>query len=76
MKRAIAMMLMVTVLSGCTSATEFGQCVGMFEDKKQDLTYNISGWNAFVAVLGTSLLFIPTILVIKDQTFCPTGRKQ
>lgn len=75
MKRTIAAVLLLAVLSACTSATEYGPCVGLFDDKDVKLTYKLSGWNLFMAVIGTSFLFIPTIIVAKDETFCPSGRK-
>jgi hypothetical protein len=75
MKKGILAILAALVFTGCTSSTEYGACVGAFEDKNPALKYNISGWNALMGVIGTSLLFVPTILVVKDATFCPVGVK-
>ncbi len=75
MKKEILIILAALVFTGCTYNNDHGTCVGAFEDKNPALKYNISGWNAFMGLLGTSLLFVPTILVIKDATFCPTGVK-
>lgn len=75
MKRAIAAILAVVILAGCTQATDFGPCVGLFDDKDPKLAYKMNGWNVFVAVIGASFFFIPTIFVIKDETFCPVARK-
>jgi len=74
MKKYLLIALLLT-LSACTSKTEFGDCVGLFDDKKPDLTYKISGWNALMGVIGTSIMFVPTIFVLKDETFCPIGKK-
>lgn len=74
--KKIAMILMLALLAGCTSSTEFGMCVGAFDEKDPKLTYKLSGWNAFLAVIGTSIFFVPTILVIANETFCPVGRKE
>lgn len=75
MKKAIAITLLAATLVGCTSSTEFGSCIGLFDDKDPKLTYKLSGWNAFLAVIGTSLFFVPTIIVVANETFCPVGRK-
>lgn len=75
MKKIIAILLLASVLSGCTSSTEFGECVGLFDEKNPKLTYKLSGWNAFVAVIGSGLMFIPTIMVVANETFCPVGKR-
>lgn len=73
--KKIAAIVMIVLLAGCTSATEHGQCVGMFDEKDPKLTYKLSGWNAFMAVIGSSLFFVPTIIVVANETFCPVGKK-
>jgi hypothetical protein len=70
-----ALIVIVVLLAGCTSNTEYGTCIGAFDEKDPKLTYKLSGWNAFMAVLGTSLLFIPTIMVVANNTFCPVAKK-
>ena len=77
----IALILsMALLVSGCTSSTSYGECVGLFdkssaEKMHPDLIYKLSGWNCFVAIfVGPPLLFLPTIFVIKDETFCPEGK--
>lgn len=73
MKR-LYLILALSLLAGCTSHTEFGPCVGAFDEKDPHLVYKISGWN-----LGMGLIFfemiIPPILVITDVTFCPIGKR-
>lgn len=73
MKRLLAITA-ILLLSACTSATEFGPCVGAFDEKNPKLEYKVSAWNIFVGVLFFQLI-APPIFVIVDETFCPVGRK-
>jgi len=73
MKRFIAT-LMIVALTGCTSATQFGPCVGAFDEKKPDLEYKVSGWNLAMALIFFELV-APPIQVVVDETFCPVGKK-
>jgi len=61
-------------VAGCTSKTEFGDCIGAFDDKDPTLTYKMSANNLFWAVIGSSLI-VPPILVVVNETFCPVGIK-
>jgi hypothetical protein len=65
---------LLVILTGCTSKTEFGDCIGLADDKEPDLIYKVSAWNVFVAVVGIEMI-APPILVAVDETFCPVGRK-
>ena len=73
MKKVLAV-CMVLALSGCTSSTEFGACVGAFDDKDPSLKYKLSANNLVWAILGFGLV-APPIVVAVDETFCPVGRK-
>jgi len=74
MKR-VAAVLMLALLLGCTSSTEFGNCIGAFDDKNPKLVYKISKWNAFLAVFFFATAIVP-IWVIVDETLCPVGRRE
>jgi hypothetical protein len=73
-KLVLMAVLMAALVSGCTSKTDFGQCVGAFDDKNPALTYKLDVGNAVVGVLFSGLI-LPPVLVIADETFCPVGRK-
>jgi predicted CDP-diglyceride synthetase/phosphatidate cytidylyltransferase len=73
MKKILAILLLAALV-GCTSSTEYGQCVGAFDEKDPKLTYKVSAWNVAMGVLFFSLV-APPIFVIVDETFCPVGRK-
>lgn len=74
MKRLI-ILFALTLLCACTSKTEFGNCVGAFDDKDPKLTYKLSGKNVFLGVVGSELMLIPPIVVLVNETFCPVGAK-
>jgi hypothetical protein len=73
MKKILAALLLAALV-GCTSSTEYGQCVGAFDEKDPKLTYKVSAVNVAMAVIFFSLV-APPIFVIVDETFCPVGRK-
>jgi hypothetical protein len=74
MKKVI-LVAAIALLSACTSKTEFGDCVGAFDEKKPELTYKLSGWNTFVGVVFSELFLVPPIMVLVNETFCPVAKK-
>lgn len=72
--KSLLIVLIVVLLAGCTSRTEFGECVGLADERVSGLTYKVSAWNVFMAVIGFELI-APPIFVAVDETFCPIGRK-
>lgn len=72
MKYIICVMLLS--LCACTSKTQFGDCIGAFDDKKPNLEYKLSSWNLFLGVVFFELI-APPIFVVVDKTFCPVGNK-
>ena len=73
MKR-LAVILMVVMLSACTTHTEYGQCIGIGDDKKPDLEYKLDVWNTFLGIVFFETLFTP-IVVLANETYCPVGKK-
>lgn len=72
--RIIVLILSLALLAGCTSRTEFGDCIGIADDKDPKLVYKVSAWNLFWAFVGFELI-LPPILVLANETSCPVGRK-
>lgn len=68
----IALMILV---SGCTSETKHGKCIGLDDEKDPKLVYDISTKNVILAALFSELAFIPPIVVLLTETYCPTGIK-
>lgn len=73
MKKFIA--IAALVLSGCTSVTNYGACVGVADEKNPDLVYKLDAGNIIVAVLFSELI-APPIIVLADETFCPVARRE
>lgn len=72
MKRYIALLTLAALLSGCTSKTEFGECIGAFDDKKPGLEYKLSVWNTVLAVIFVETIVVP-VVVVANQARCPVG---
>lgn len=68
------LILVVALLSGCTSSTSFGQCVGIVDEKDPGLVYKVDTTNAVVGIVFIETIVVP-IVVLSDQTFCPVGKK-
>lgn len=69
-----AVLLIAALLAGCTSKTEFGDCIGIADDKKPDLQYKVSAMNVFLAIIFIETVFVPVIVLV-DQTSCPIAKK-
>ena len=69
-----AILILVILMSGCTTRTQYGPCIGVADDKNPELVYKVSAWNVFVGIMASGLIY-PPISVAVDSTFCPVGRK-
>ena len=63
------------LFTSCASRTDFGECVGVNDDRNPDLVYQVSARNVVIGVIFAEMIF-PPILVILNQTFCPVGTKE
>lgn len=72
MKKAIAILAIMALLTGCTSSNEFGECIGAFDDKKPGADYKLSVWNTVLAVIFVETVVVP-VVVVANQSLCPTG---
>ena len=73
MKRILAVMLFAALV-GCTSRTEFGPCIGAFDDRDPMLTYKVSILNTVLAILFVETVIVPVWAVV-DGALCPIGKK-
>lgn len=71
---AIGVVIAGTFLAGCTSSTQYGPCIGAFDDKNPHLEYKASAWNIGMAIIFVELILPPTFVVV-DETQCPVGTK-
>lgn len=72
MARAAAVVMLLASLAGCVSSTEFGPCVGAFDDQNPALLYKLSARNLTLGVVFFEMI-APPILVVTGETFCPVA---
>jgi len=75
MKKLLLMVLIVTMLAGCTTRTEYGTCVGAFDDKDPALVYKLDAWNTVLAIVFFETIFVP-VIVVANETLCPVDKKK
>jgi hypothetical protein len=77
MKKMIKVGIVLAALlsASCKSDTEYGECVGMLEERDPRLTYEPSVHNIVLAVVFVETIFVPVLVVLEEHS-CPTGRKQ
>ena len=73
-KKFIALGFLLLILTGCTESTEYGECIGLGQDKDPELVYRLDKSNAFVAIIFVETIIVP-ILVLADNIYCPVGQK-
>ncbi len=66
---------MLAMLAGCTSSTQFGDCVGVDTPQKPDREYKLSVLNTVIGIVFVETIIVP-IIVLKDQTYCPVAVKK
>jgi hypothetical protein len=71
--KAIIVMLLI-LLSACTTQTEYGKCVGINDAQKPNLVYKASGWNIAMSIIFFETVFVP-IVVVMDDLYCPVDTK-
>jgi len=74
MKKLAILFILLVLLSGCTTRTEYGNCIGAFDDKNPSLVYKLSTWNLIIGVFFIGMV-VPPIVVVADETLCPVGYK-
>lgn len=75
MKYLILAALTAFSLTACTSSTQYGECVGVMDEKLPNLEYRVSTRNVVLGLLGAQLLLIPPAIVVLDELSCPIGVK-
>lgn len=71
MKYLIILMLF---LSSCSSATQYGKCIGLNGKEDPKLEYKYNGWNIALGILFVEMV-IPPVIVLIDELKCPVGSK-
>ncbi len=72
--RTIMSIFLLLSLGACTSHTEHGECVGLLDQHKPNLNYEVSVWNGFVAIVFGETIIVPLYTLAK-QIQCPVSEK-
>jgi hypothetical protein len=73
-KRILIASILAVLLAGCTSRTEFGECIGIADDKDQRLVYKVSAWNVAMAAIFVETIVVP-VVVVANEAVCPVAKK-
>lgn len=65
--------VMMLVMTGCRGETDYGECVGLIEDKSPNLEYEVSTRNLIVAIIFSETALVPLIYAV-GYIWCPVGR--
>ena len=74
MKKLLLIMLAVSALTGCTTRTDYGECVGVGGSRDPALHYRLDTWNVLWAVIFFETAVVP-LVVILDDAYCPVAKK-
>lgn len=66
--------LFVSQALGCTTKTQYGDCVGLDSEPKSNLVYKASIRNLFIAGIFSGTLFVPAVVALEEYK-CPVGNK-
>jgi hypothetical protein len=72
--KALTALLIVALVTGCTSSTPLGECVGAFDEGDPALVYKTSGWNVAMGIIFVETILVPVVVVV-DETKCPVRRR-
>lgn len=76
MKKFItALCIAGSLATGCDSRTEYGECVGVNDEKDPTLVYRTSKWNVTMGILFLSTIVAP-VLVVFCELACPVAKKK
>jgi hypothetical protein len=70
-----ALCLMAALMSACVSETEYGKCIGAFDEPKPGLVYKLSVRNLVIGIIFIEMI-VPPIVVVADEMRCPVGRSE
>lgn len=70
MKFNALLLALALAVSGCTTHTSGGECVGLLDDKVPGVKYELSVWNVVMAVVFSETVIVPVVVVASDLQ-CP-----
>lgn len=73
---ALMLCLFTFAASGCRTSTDYGECIGVQDDKNPNLEYHVSVRNTVLGLLFIQAFMIPTAIWLFADFQCPTGPHQ
>lgn len=70
MKLNALLLALALAVSGCTTRTSGGECIGIADDKVPGVQYKVSVWNVIVGLLFIETIVVP-VVVVADELMCP-----
>jgi hypothetical protein len=70
MKKLVVALLLVLMLSGCTTHNSKGDCIGLADEKVAGVKYDLSYWNLVLAFVFSETIVVPVVVLAKDLE-CP-----
>lgn len=74
MKKFICI-LMLLILTACTSSTKYGSCIGIDDIEEKDRVYKVSLWNAALGFIFIETVIVP-LWILAYETKCPIDMKE
>jgi len=74
MKKFLLILSLLLTIS-CTTRTEFGECIGAFDEKQPDLIYKMSYWNLAMGIIFIETVVVP-LVTVGDDLICPIGKRK
>lgn len=71
-KLMIAFLLLMTLVTGCSSSNKYGKCVGLNGKEDPKLQYEYNAWNMALGFIFLETLVVPLVVVLDDLK-CPVG---
>jgi hypothetical protein len=72
MKKLLCIAMIVATLTGCTTKTQFGECIGITDKEKPEYVYKVSAWNIFLGVIFSETIVVPVVVAVDDLK-CPVS---
>jgi hypothetical protein len=72
--KSYLLLLAMLLVSGCTSSTPHGKCIGLNGDKDPSKIYEYSARNIIVGLVFIETIFVPVIVTLNELQ-CPIDNK-
>jgi hypothetical protein len=69
----LSAMLATILMSSCTSSTPYGECVGLLEQPRPELVYEVDTGNIVLAVIFGETIIVPVIVALEEYK-CPVDK--